>query len=261
MRVETKKMRTPLIAGNWKMNTTLLEGMTLIGQMRLALDGIRNVEKLVCPPFISLASIGSILTGSTVSLGAQNMFFEEKGAFTGEISPLMLAGLCQYVILGHSERRHIFGESDELIARKLQAALKVHLKPILCVGERLVDRENGRTQDVIWRQLQSALAGLNGYGGLVIAYEPVWAIGIGRAATSEQANETIFFIRCKIAELCGTPVGENMRLLYGGSVTCSNIAELMSQPEIDGALVGGASLKAIDFISLVEQTAKIKGEC
>jgi triosephosphate isomerase len=254
-------MRIPLIAGNWKMNTTLLEGMALIQQMSLALDGIRNVEKLVCPPFISLASLHSLLADSTVGLGAQNMFFEEKGPFTGEISPLMLAGLCQYVILGHSERRHIFGESDELIARKLHAAQKVHLKPILCVGERLEERENGHTQEVIWRQLQSALVGLNGYGGLVIAYEPVWAIGTGRAATSEQANETIIFIRCKVAELGGKLVAETTRLLYGGSVTSANIAELMRQPEIDGALVGGASLKAMDFINLVEQTARIKNEC
>jgi triosephosphate isomerase (TIM) len=254
-------MRTPLIAGNWKMNTTLLEGMTLIRQMHIALDAITNVEKLVCPPFISLASIGTMLTDSTVSLGAQNMFFEEKGAFTGEISPLMLAGLCQYVILGHSERRHIFGESDQLIACKIKAALNVHLKPILCVGEQLMDRENGHTQEVICRQLQSALASLSDFMGLVIAYEPVWAIGTGRSATSEQANETILFIRCKVKELCGQLAGETTRLLYGGSVTCSNITELMRQPEIDGALVGGASLKAIDFITLVEQTAKIKGEC
>jgi triosephosphate isomerase len=197
--------------------------------------------------------------GSAIQLGAQNMYWEDKGAFTGEISPLMLAPLCEYVLLGHSERRNLFQESDELIARKVRSALRANLRPVLCVGERLEENEGGHTRDVIKRQLDVALSGLGDAGSLVVAYEPVWAIGTGRAATGIQANETIGYIRQIIGVHFGETKSQAVRLLYGGSVTAMNIAEFISQPEIDGALVGGTSLKALDFISIVDQAANLKG--
>ena len=252
-------MRLPIIAGNWKMNTTVSEAVNLVKEMKDRLEQIEGIEKVVCPPFISLVPVGELLKGSSVKLGAQNMYFEEKGAYTGEISPLMLSGLCEFVILGHSERRGYFGESDELVNRKIKAALKAGLKPIVCVGERLEENEAGKTEEVISRQVRTALAGLNSPEGLVIAYEPVWAIGTGKPATGEGANATIGFIRGLIAELFGSSFAQEIRIQYGGSVTSKNIAEFSSQPEIDGALVGGASLKAEEFISIVEQTARIKG--
>ena len=254
-------MRTPLIAANWKMNTTLAEAQTLVNQMLGALNRIEGVEVLLCPPFISLQAVKEMLQGTIVQLGAQNMYWEDKGAFTGEISPLMLASLCQYVILGHSERRHIFHESDELIARKVRSALRTHLRPVLCVGERLEENEAGQTRGVIKFQLELALAGIGDAGSLVVAYEPVWAIGTGKAATGALANDTIGFIRQSLAGIFGDSKAQAMRILYGGSVTAANIAEFVKQPEIDGALVGGASLKALDFISITSQTASLKGGC
>jgi triosephosphate isomerase len=253
-------MRTPLIAGNWKMNTTIAEARTLMTQMAGALGRIEGVEILVCPPFISLAAVKDMLQGTIVQLGAQNMYWEDKGAFTGEVSPLMLAPLCQYVILGHSERRHIFQESDELIARKVRTALSSRLKPILCVGERLEENEAGQTREVISRQLKLSLEGIGDLDSLVVAYEPVWAIGTGRAATGPQANETVGFVRRVLGELFGTDKAATVRILYGGSVTAANIAEFIGHPEIDGALVGGASLKALEFISIADQAAKLKGK-
>jgi triosephosphate isomerase (TIM) len=253
-----RKMRTPLIAGNWKMNTTLPEAQALINQMLPALERIEGVEKVLCPPFISLGVISGLLRESTVELAAQNMYWEDKGAFTGEISPLMLAGICQYVVLGHSERRQIFGESDELIARKVNSALRVHLKPILCVGERLVENETGQTEKVINHQLKLSLSGVGEPDGLVVAYEPVWAIGTGRAASSKEAGQTIHFIRQTLRGLFGESFAAQVRLLYGGSVTSANITDLLRQPEIDGALVGGASLKALEFISIVDQAGASK---
>ena len=253
-------MRIPLIAGNWKMNTTLSEARALITQMTAALGRVEGVEILVCPPFISLAAVRDLLQGTVIQLGAQNMYWEDKGAFTGEVSPLMLAPLCQYVILGHSERRHIFQESDELVARKVRTALRSRLKPILCVGERLEENEAGQTQAVISRQLRLSLDGIGDLDSLVVAYEPVWAIGTGRAATGAQANETVGFIRRVLSELFGAGKAAAVRILYGGSVTAANIAEFIGQPEIDGALVGGASLKALEFISIADQAAKLKGK-
>jgi triosephosphate isomerase len=253
-------MRIPLIAGNWKMNTTLSEARTLVTQMTGALGRVEGVEILVCPPFISLAAVRDLLQGTVIQLGAQNMYWEDKGAFTGEVSPLMLAPLCQYVILGHSERRHIFQESDELVARKVRTALRSRLKPILCVGERLEENEAGQTQPVISRQLRLSLDGIGDLDSLVVAYEPVWAIGTGRAATGAQANETVGFIRRVLSELFGAGKAATVRILYGGSVTAANIAEFIGQPEIDGALVGGASLKALEFISIADQAAKLKGK-
>ncbi len=252
-------MRLPLIAGNWKMNTTVTEAVALVQSMQQRLDEIEGVEKVVCPPFISLTAVAELVKDSSIELGAQNMHFEDKGAYTGEVSPLMLSGLCQFVILGHSERREHFGESDVMINKKVQAALKVGLKPILCVGERLEENEAGRTIEVISRQIQADLEGMTLAGGLVIAYEPIWAIGTGRAASGEQANDTIGVIRKLIAEIYSDEVAQALRILYGGSVTRANIAEFISQPEIDGALVGGASLRADEFVSIVEQTASIKG--
>ncbi len=252
-------MRVPLIAGNWKMNTTLTEAKQLVNEMRSDLDRIEDIEKVICPPFISLAVVKELIKGTSVKLGAQNFHFEEKGAYTGEVSPLMLAGLCEFVIIGHSERRQYFGETDDIVNKKVRAALKVGLKPILCVGERLEENEARKTKEVVTGQLNSALAGIDSLGGLVIAYEPIWAIGTGRAATGGQANETIGLIRQQFAELYGKGNAQKVRILYGGSVTADNIAEFIGQNEIDGALVGGASLKAGQFVSIVNQTWEIKG--
>jgi len=251
-------MRVPIIAGNWKMNTTLSEATELVKAMRAGLDQIDNVDKIICPPFISLARVGELIKGSSLKLGAQNVYFEEKGAYTGEISPLMLADQCEFVIIGHSERRQYFNETGEIVNKKIVAALKVGLKPILCIGERLEENEAGRTEEVVTEQLRSSLAEIAYLNGLVIAYEPVWAIGTGRAATGEQANETIGLIRRNIAKLYDRETAQNMRILYGGSVTAANTAEFINQPEIDGALVGGASLKTSEFLSIVKQTSEIK---
>ncbi len=251
-------MRVPLTAGNWKMNTTLSEAIALVKAMRTKLDRINNVDKVLCPPFISLAAVAELIKGSSIKLGAQNLHFAERGAHTGEISPLMLAELCEFVIIGHSERRHYFKETDEIVNQKIQAALKAGLKPILCIGERLEENEAGRTEEVVTEQLQSSLAGINQVNDLVVAYEPVWAIGTGRAATGREANETIGLIRRYINRLYDKEAARNTRLLYGGSVTAANIAEFVQQPEIDGSLVGGASLKANEFLSIVKQTAEIK---
>jgi triosephosphate isomerase len=252
-------MRVPMIAGNWKMNTTVDEAKRLATEMRPALDSIDSVEKVVCPPFVSLTAVASIIKGSTVGLGAQNMYFEEKGAFTGEVSPLMLAGLCQYVIIGHSERRQYFGEDGPLTNKKMKAALKAGLKPILCVGEQLRDNVAGKTAEVVTGQLEAALVDIKDVDGPVVAYEPVWAIGTGRAATGAQSNETIGLIRGTLARMYGRTVADGVRVLYGGSVTADNIVEFISQPEIDGGLVGGASLKADQFVSIVRKTAEVKG--
>jgi len=251
-------MRVPLIAGNWKMNTTVSEAVELVKTMRGELDKVDNVEKAICPPFVSLAAVEELLRGSSIKLGAQNLFYEEKGAYTGEISPLMLAELCEMVIIGHSERRQYFSETGETVNKKIVAAFKAGLTPILCVGERLEENEAGKTEEVVTEQLRSSLAAIDHIDGLVIAYEPVWAIGTGRAATGEQANETISLIRRNIAKLYGDKVAQGIRILYGGSVTAANATEFMQQPEIDGALVGGASLKAPEFTSIVTQTSAIK---
>ena len=254
-------MRVPLIAGNWKMNTTVSEAIKLVNEMRSRLDEITNVEKVICPPFISLAPVRELIKGSSIKLGAQNLYFEEKGAYTGEVSPLMLADLCEFVIIGHSERRQYFNETGEIVNKKVRAALGVGLKPILCIGERLEENEAGRTEEVVTEQLWSSLTGINYPRGLLIAYEPVWAIGTGKAATGEQANGTISLIRRNVAKLYGEENAQDLRILYGGSVTAENTAEFMNQPEIDGALVGGASLKAPQFLSIVMQTSEIKGHC
>lgn len=252
-------MRLPVVAGNWKMNTTIEEAVALAGQLRAGLDEITGVETVVCPPFVSLVAVKIVIEGSAVRLGAQNMFYKEKGAYTGEISPTMLADLCHYVIIGHSERRRHFGETDATVNRKLKAALGAGLKPIFCVGETLAEKEAGGTEDVLSRQLEQGLAGIEDLDGIVIGYEPVWAIGTGRAATGGQANDTIGFIRRSLAGLYSEETAASIRIQYGGSVNADNIAEFVSQPEIDGALVGGASLKAEQFINIVKQTSEIRG--
>jgi triosephosphate isomerase len=252
-------MRVPMIAGNWKMHTTVGEAIELVLKMRFGLDRIDNVDKVICPPFISLDALRTRLEGSTVKLGAQDLHYEEKGAFTGEISPQMVADLCEYVIVGHSERRRYFNETIEVVDKKVRAALKVGLKPILCVGESPEENKAGKTEEVLTEQLSSPSARLYYLGGIVIAYEPIWAIGTGVAATGKVANQTIGFIRRHIAEKLGKSIAQEARILYGGSVTADNIAEFIRQPEIDGALVGGASLKASEFLSIVKQTAEIKG--
>ncbi len=252
-------MRVPMIAGNWKMNTTVAQAVELVRAMAAGLDKISGIEKIVCPPFVSLVAIKEIIGGTSIKLGAQNLFYEEKGAYTGESSPLMLAGLCDFVIIGHSERRQYFGETGEIVNKKVRAAMKAGLKPILCIGERLEENESGRTGEVVIEQLESSLANVDNADGLVVAYEPVWAIGTGRAATGKQANGTISLIRQYLSRLYGARVAGNTSILYGGSVTAANATEFMRQPEIDGALVGGASLKASDFLSIVTQTATIRG--
>lgn len=251
-------MRMPLIAGNWKMNTTVKEAVELVRAMQSGLDAIKGVEKVLCPPFISLVSVKGLIERSSVKLGAQNVFFAEKGAYTGEISPLMLADLCEYVIIGHSERRQYFGETGEIINKKVKAALKVNLKPILCVGESLAENEAGKTEAVVAAQLKAALDGIGEPGALVVAYEPVWAIGTGKAATGIQANQTISFIRHQVAKAFDNMVAQATRILYGGSVAADNTPEFIRQSDIDGALVGGASLKTAEFLSIVVQTAELK---
>ena len=251
-------MRIPIVAGNWKMNTTVNEAEILVYTMLEKLEQIDGVEKVLCPPFVSLVAINIMLQNSSISLGAQNMHFENKGAYTGEISPPMLSELCEYVILGHSERRWYFGETDGIINKKIKAAFTNKLTPILCVGERLEDNEAGKTEEIIGKQLRAALNGTEPVSDLVLAYEPVWAIGTGKAASNEQATATIGFIRNLLAELWNKGIAQDLRIIYGGSVTNTNIAELISQKEIDGVLVGGASLKAEEFLSIVDQTAAIK---
>jgi triosephosphate isomerase len=246
-----------MIAGNWKMNTTVNEAIELVNNIRPGLDEIDNVDKVICPPFISLNTVSELIKGSSLKLGAQNLYFEEKGAFTGEISSLMLADLCEFVIIGHSERRQYFNETGEIINKKIRAAMRSGLKPILCVGEKLEENEAGRTEEIVTEQLRSSLAGINNLDGLILAYEPIWAIGTGRAATGKQANETIAIIRNNIAKLYNTSTSQDICILYGGSVNAVNVTEFVSQTDIDGALVGGASLKADQFVSITKQAAEI----
>jgi triosephosphate isomerase len=238
------------------MHTTLPEAVALARTLGERLAIYETVDRLVCPPFISLAAVAEVLRGRSIAVGAQNMYYEDQGAFTGEIAPTMLVGIASHVIIGHSERRQHFGETDQDVNRKLQAALRHGLVPIVCVGERLEQRDRGETETVITTQVRAALAGIADLGPTVIAYEPVWAIGTGRAATGPLANETIGLIRRTVAAMAGEPVAAAMRILYGGSVTPANIAEFMAQPEIDGGLVGGASLKADDFTAIVQQAAE-----
>ncbi len=256
-------MRKPFVAGNWKMFKTVAEARLLVSELVPGMQVIEGVDKVLCPPFTALMAVAAMLEGTHIGLGAQNMHWELSGAYTGEIAPPMLAELCRYVILGHSERRTFFGETDETVNRKAQAALAHGLVPIVCVGETLAEYEAGRTAEVVSRQVHLGLAGLGGLNepgsaaGLVIAYEPVWAIGTGRASTAAGASAVIRdVIRAALADLFGEGVAQAVRVLYGGSVNAKNAAEFFADPEIDGALVGGASLKAADFTQIVQAAAR-----
>ena len=253
-------MPTPIVAGNWKMNTTLPEAVRLASQVSAALGSLRQVEVVLCPPFVSLAAVGQMLGNTAIKLGAQNMHHQEKGAFTGEVSVSMLTNLCQYVILGHSERRLHFGESDEMINRKVQAAFNTGLRPILCVGETLQQREEGAAAEVVTNQVRGALKDLHNIQNLAVAYEPVWAIGTGMAATPETAVEMMGGVILRVlGELYGEEMAEGVPLLYGGSVTPQNVEGFVSQECVHGALVGGASLDAGQFTAIVESTLRAKG--
>ncbi len=256
--------RTPLVAGNWKMYKTIAEARQLVPELVRGLKEIQGVQKVICPPFTSLMSVKALLEGSGIHLGAQNLFWEKEGAYTGEVSPTMVAEVCEYVIIGHSERRIYFGETDETVNRKIKAALEVGLIPIFCVGETFDENEKGLTVSVVRRQVEAGLQGIelrqNGHGDvpLLVAYEPVWAIGTGKAASGEFANEVVReIIRPALASLFGEKIAGSIRVLYGGSVKASNAAEFFEQTEIDGALVGGASLKADEFIGIVCAAAVI----
>lgn len=247
--------RLPFIAGNWKMNKTVGEACDFVRELKVTISGIsEKVEVAVAPPFTALYAVRRELEGSFIRLAAQNLYWEEKGAFTGEVSPPMLKEVgCHYVIIGHSERRQYFGETDETVNRRIKAALTHGLKVIFCIGETLKEREGGETFSVIERQMEGGLKGLGEkeIGKVVIAYEPVWAIGTGKTATPEQAEEVHRFIREKLGKLYSRETSEEIRIQYGGSVTPENIRGLMNQPNIDGALVGGASLKAESFSKIV----------
>jgi triosephosphate isomerase (TIM) len=251
-------MRKPFVAGNWKMNKTVAEARQLVAEMAPGLQTVQAVEQVLCPPFTSLVAVSAMLAGTGLGLGAQNMYWEESGAYTGEISPAMVAELCGYVILGHSERRTYFGETDRSVNRKVLAALAHNLIPIMCVGETLAENAAGETTQVVTRQVREGLQGVaaDKAGLVVVAYEPVWAIGTGKAATGEGANAVVRdCIRKPIADLFDQATAQAVRVLYGGSVTPANAAEFFSQAEIDGALVGGASLKP-DYIKIVQAAVK-----
>jgi triosephosphate isomerase len=247
-------MRKPFVAGNWKMNKTVEQASVLTQQLLPGLQQIPEVEKVICPPFTSLMILSAQLSGTGIGLGAQNMHWAESGAYTGEISPQMVREFCSYVILGHSERRAYFGETDETVNKKLKAALALGLVPIVCIGETLQQYESGKTDAVITRQILEGFKEIEPASAslIVVAYEPVWAIGTGKAATGEGANAVVRnTIRPALSQLFGSGLAQNLRVLYGGSVTGANAAEFFQQQEIDGALVGGASLKD-DFIKIVE---------
>ncbi|HXH21559.1 MAG TPA: triose-phosphate isomerase [Dehalococcoidia bacterium] len=255
--------RTPIVAGNWKMNTTADSAIELARALREALaeadDASGGIEKVVCPPFVFLGAVAKACEGSPVKVGAQNMHWEEKGAFTGEVSAAMLAGLAEYVIIGHSERRQYFCETDETVSKKLRAAVAAGLKPIVCVGETGAQRQAGETKAVLRRQVRGAFEGQPAVPPetTVVAYEPVWAIGTGVAATPSDAQEAIAFIRGELADIVGAEAASQVRILYGGSVTPDNIADFVAQPDVDGGLVGGASLVAASFVEMVRKVAAI----
>jgi triosephosphate isomerase (TIM) len=250
--------RKKLIAGNWKMNKTSADAVALAHELVVAVGAQPEVEVVICPPFTALEGVAAEIDGSLIKLGAQNMHFEASGAFTGEISaPMLRALFATHVILGHSERRTLFGETDELINKKVLAAFKNQLRPILCVGEVLAEREAGTTLKVIQQQTERALEGVSKEmaPSLVVAYEPVWAIGNGKVATSEQAQEVHGFIRGLLAKLHGDAIAQRIRILYGGSMKPANAADLLAQKDIDGGLIGGASLEARSFAELVAAAA------
>lgn len=253
-------MRKPMMAGNWKMNKTVDEAVALAGAIRAAVGDYERVDRVLCPPFVALTAVRAALAGTSLAVGAQNVHWEASGAFTGEVSAPMLKGLVDYVIIGHSERRQYFAESDEIVNKKIHAALAHGLTPIVCVGETLAQNKSGETAAIVSGQVTAALEGLTGdqVQSLVIAYEPIWAIGTGLAATAEGAGEVCGgVVRRVIHELCGREVADRIRILYGGSTNEKNIAEIMAQPDIDGALIGGASLKAESYAAMVQITSEV----
>jgi len=254
-------MRTPLVAGNWKMNLNKVEATALAAALAAGQGGFGPVEVSVIPAFVHLDAVSAAIKGSAIRLGAQDAYFEKNGAFTGEISTAMLKDLgVHYVLVGHSERRHVIGEQDSLLNKKLKAIIDAGLSGILCIGETLDERKANKTLDVCGRQLREGLAGVGKEkaGQIVIAYEPVWAIGTGLNATPQQAQEVHKFTRDTLAAIFDAPTAAGLRIQYGGSVKAANAGELMAQPDIDGALVGGASLKAEDFIGIIKATAAVK---
>ncbi len=255
-------MRIPILAGNWKMNKTVAEAVALVNEMQADLLQVPGVDRVLCPPFMAVPDVSRLLRGTPLGVGAQNLFWEPSGAFTGEISPLMVREFCQYVIIGHSERRQYFGETDETVNQKIVAALANDLVPIVCVGESLAQRQAEQTEAWVTGQVEAALKGLSAsqVAGLVLAYEPIWAIGTGLAATAADAQAVCgAVVRATVARLYDDATAQAVRIQYGGSVKPNNTAELMSQPDIDGALVGGASLKAADFVGIVRASAQAKG--
>ena len=253
-------MRKPMMAGNWKMNKSIDEAVALATAIKSAVNDINSVDRVVCPPFVDLPAVQAALAGSNIAVGAQNMHWAANGAYTGEVSPGMLKGLATYVILGHSERRQYFAETDETVNKKTKAAFEAGLTPIVCIGESLEQNERGETQSFVSGQVKGALAGISAeqVQQLVLAYEPIWAIGTGRAATAQQANDICGgVVRKTVAELYGKAVADNVRVLYGGSTNEKNIREIMAQPDIDGALIGGAALKVESYGEMVRGTAEV----
>lgn len=256
-----KKFRKKIIAGNWKMNKTVAEGEDLARGVKLELAEFREVDVILCPPFICLQAVGEIIADTVIKLGAQNMHWESDGAYTGEISSGMLRALyCHYVILGHSERRAYFHESNEIVNHKVKAAIAANLVPIVCVGETLEEREAGDMHGVARTQVEESLAGIPGdvLKQVVVAYEPVWAIGTGRTATPEQAQDMHAHIRKVLSGIAGEEVAESMRIQYGGSIKAANAAELFRQPDIDGGLIGGAALEARSFVEIVRAAMPVE---
>ncbi|MBF0510822.1 MAG: triose-phosphate isomerase [Candidatus Omnitrophica bacterium] len=252
-------MRKPIIAGNWKLNKVPHEAVLLVNELKRDLIDVEYADIVVCPPFTALADVADTLTETNIAVGAQNLFWEDSGAFTGEISAPMLKDLgVVYVIIGHSERRQYFNETNETVNKRLRAALKHGLKPIVCVGENLAQRESNKTFDIIKDHCEGSLKGLSAeeMKGVVVAYEPVWAIGTGKTATPDQAQEVHVFIRGLLEKMFNKETAQSVRIQYGGSVTPDNITALMAQPDIDGALVGGASLKSVSFVAIVKGTKK-----
>jgi triosephosphate isomerase (TIM) len=253
---DSSRARRPIIAGNWKMNTTVSEALSLVDAIRPQVEQISGVDIVVCPPFISLVPVAERLRGTLLRVGAQNAHQKNQGALTGEVSAAMLAGVVDYVIVGHSERRQFFGETDEIVGAKAASVLQHGMHPIVCVGESLAEYEANQTEDIITRQVRSGIGAMEPTARLVIAYEPVWAIGTGRAASGSGANAVCALIRGLVASAWGQHIASHIRIQYGGSVTSANIEEFVRMPDIDGALVGGASLKADEFVSILRLTSR-----
>lgn len=257
-------MRRPIIAGNWKMNKTITEAIELVNGFKRELYNIEDIDIVVCPPFTALSEVAELLIDSNIQLGAQDLFWEQNGAFTGEVSaPMLKDAGAKYVIIGHSERRQYFNETNESVNKKLKRALSAGLIPIVCVGERVEEREANKTFDVVDDHIVNGLKDITGedISNVIIAYEPVWAIGTGKNATPQQAQEVHKFIRDILAKIYSKEIASSIRIQYGGSVTPENVCSLMSEPDLDGALVGGASLKVDSFIDIVKKSSEVKKKC